>query len=404
VANTPQPGDADDAENRPQIPFLGGFDLSQLMGMLRTEGPVNWSVARQVATWVALQGRPEPSIDDSDRAELAELVRAAQTNVAGSTTLPATVQGSVRLVGPSAWAHMHLDALRSVAEALAGALNDAIQRDLANLDPEDTVGLLGDAGFGNLPLGAEQLGAVLPLLAPTLLGVQAGSMVGYLAQHALGRYDLPLPTNDPPTVCFVGSNIDRFEAEWSLARDDLRFYLAVREVIHAAQRSVSGVQEQLVDLARAYVSGYEIDSSVFEERFGAIDPSDPDALRSITQDPGALLGAMRTPRQEAVLEQLQSFTSVIEGYTDTTLARIGKPLMGSFDQIHEAVARHRLERGEAGRFIEGLLGLQLDREHYERGAAFCEGVLERAGPSGLDRLWERDDRFPTAAELDAPGL
>ena len=56
---------------------------------------------------------------------------------------------------------------------------------------------------------------MMGLLAPALLGVQAGSMIGYLAQHALGRYDLPLPTGPPPvgdspggdapTLCFVVS-------------------------------------------------------------------------------------------------------------------------------------------------------------------------------------------------------
>jgi len=28
------------------------------------------------------------------------------------------------------------------------------------------------------------------------VGCGTGTMIGYLAQHALGRYDLPLPTSD----------------------------------------------------------------------------------------------------------------------------------------------------------------------------------------------------------------
>jgi uncharacterized protein (DUF2342 family) len=63
-----------------------------------------------------------------------------------------------------------------------------------------------------------------------------------------------------------------------------------------------------------------------------------------------------------------------------------------------------VERGEAGRFIEGLLGLQLERSDYERGQAFCRGVIERAGLDGLNRLWERESMLPTVSELDAPGL
>jgi len=53
---------------------------------------------------------------------------------------------------------------------------------------------------GQFGAGADPFGGLLTMLAPLLLGVQAGSMVGYLAQHALGRYDLPLPTDDEPTA------------------------------------------------------------------------------------------------------------------------------------------------------------------------------------------------------------
>ena len=66
--------------------------------------------------------------------------------------------------------------------------------------------------------------------------------------------------------------------------------------------------------------------------------------------------------------------------------------------------RHRVERGEAERFIEGLLGLKLERAHYEQGQAFVDGVVERAGLEGLNRLWESEAMLPTPNELDAPGL
>ena len=67
--------------------------------------------------------------------------------------------------------------------------------------------------------------------------------------------------------------------------------------------------------------------------------------------------------------------------------------------------RHRVERGEAERFIEGLLGLKLERAHYERGQAFVDGVVERAGLEGLNRLWE-DRRCcppPTSSTPPASG-
>jgi len=66
--------------------------------------------------------------------------------------------------------------------------------------------------------------------------------------------------------------------------------------------------------------------------------------------------------------------------------------------------RHRVERSEADRFIQRLLGLDPSRRLHDQAAAFCRGVEERAGPAALDRLLESEAMLPTPAELEAPGL
>ena len=53
-------------------------------------------------------------------------------------------------------------------------------------------------------------------LLPLLLGVWSGSMIGQLAHHALGQYDLPLPLHGPPTQRFLVRNVEAFGEEWSL--------------------------------------------------------------------------------------------------------------------------------------------------------------------------------------------
>lgn len=389
----------------PGMPFgAGGFDLAQIMQMLQSQGPINWEVARQIAAWVAVEGGSERPIDPAAHEQLAELARAAQTHVVAETDLTGTYAASLRTLGPQGWAELHLDALRPVLEALATTLGK-VMRETGPAPGELESGEPGSRGApGASPFGPEMLGGMMQMLAPALLGMQAGSMIGYLAQHALGRYDLPLPTSDRPSLCFVVQNIDAFEDAWSLDRADLRFYVAVHEVVHAAERSVPWVRERLVRLSTEYVSAYEVDPSALEDRFGAVDPADPSTLGSIAEDPEALLGAMHSPRQDEPRRQLQILTAVLEGYADSVLERVGEKLIPSFRQIHEAMERHRLERGEAEVFIEGLLGLKLERHHYEQGAAFCRGVLERAGPEGLNRLWESERMLPTPAELDAPGL
>jgi putative hydrolase len=389
------------------LPGLGGLDFSQLdiaqvMRLLQSDGPVNWEIAHQIAGYVALDGAAaDEPVDPAEHDELAELARAAESHVVAETGLDRALGLTTRTMGRREWADFHLDALKPVLEALAVSLRQALEAD----DDQPEIGSTHPSGASPFGFagGADPFGGLLTMLAPLLLGVQAGSMLGYLGQHALGRYDLPLPTDDEPSLAFVVPNLAAFEDAWSIERRDLRFAVALHEVIRAAQRSLPWVRARLVGLAVEYVSAYEVQPDALDQ-FGGIDPSDPSSFAGIAEHPEALLGAMQSDRQREILGRVQSLTMVLEGYADVVGERLGSRLLPDFARIHEALKRHHLERGEAERFIEQLLGLKLDREHYERGERFCEGVIERAGMEGLNRLWESERMLPTANEIDAPGL
>ena len=108
-------------------------------------------------------------------------------------------------------------------------------------------------------------------LLPLLLGVWSGSMIGQLAHHALGQYDLPLPLHGPPTQRFLVRNVEAFGEEWALPADELRYALALREVVHGAQRSVPWVRDELERLASDYVGAYEVQPDALQEQLGDID-------------------------------------------------------------------------------------------------------------------------------------
>jgi putative hydrolase len=421
MTDVPQPGGPDGPEDEepgpfgmPGVPNVPGLDFSQLdlaavMRLLQSEGPVNWEIAQQVAGFVALDGATtETSVTVEERDELEELARAAESHVVAETGLSSALGLKSSAINRSEWVELHLSALRPVLEALAVTLRKALEAgdDETELPGAHPSGAAANPfGFG-APLGAggDPFGGLLTMLAPLLLGVQSGSMVGYLSQHALGRYDLPLPTDDEPTLAFVVPNLTAFEEAWSIDRRDLRFAVALHEVVHAAERSVPWVRARLLSLAIEYVSAYEVDPHAVESQFGELDPSDPSSFAGIAEHPEALLGAMQSERQHEILRRVQAFTMVLEGYADVVVERLGSRLLTDFGRVHEALQRHHLERGEAERFIEQLLGLRLDREHYERGEQFCRGVIERAGMDGLNRLWESERMLPTPSELDAPGL
>lgn len=379
------------------------------MAVLSSPGPVNWELAAQVAGFVAADGVSEPPSDSPDRRELADLSAAAAAHVGEATALDVLTLRAMEPITRQGWVDLHLVSLRPVLEVLASAMRTGLQHGSPPPSPESTespdsaeaAGVLAAFGF---PPGMDPLAGMMGMLAPMLLGMQAGSMIGYLAQHSLGRYDLPLPESDQPSLCMVTHNVDDFERSWSIPRADLRFMIVLYETVRAGQRAHSWVRDRLVAHAREYVSAYEMDPQALEDHLGRFDPQDPSGLAALAEDPEAFLGALQSDRQRTMLAVSRRLTTALEGYADVVVGHVAERLLPEHVRIREALARHHAERGEAGRFIEGLLGLSLTRNDYERGRAFCLGIVDRAGFAGLDRLWEGAEMVPTEAELAAPGL
>ena len=309
----------------PGFPNPFGFDLEQLMRMLQSQGPVNFDIAQQVARRGRDRATPKPANRRPNRrstprcvASFDDVVRAAQVTVAETTGIAATLGIPSECVDRSGWAQATLDGLDAGAHR-AGRRAATVER-RCRQRPESSPGRAGPRDPGDI--GAFLMQSLLPLL----LGVWSGSMIGQLAHHALGQYDLPLPLHGPPTQRFLVRNVEAFGEEWSLPADELRYALALREVVHGAQRSVPWVRDELERLATEYVGAYEVQPDALQEQLGELNLADPSSMASLTQlgDPSALLGAMRSDRQGPMLESLQRFVSVLEGYTDIVVETLGE--------------------------------------------------------------------------------
>jgi coenzyme F420 biosynthesis associated uncharacterized protein len=204
-------------------------------------------------------------------------------------------------------------------------------------------------------------------------------------------------------------NLDAFGKEWSLPPDDLRLWVCIHELAHHAVLAVPHVRAHLEDLLTRYVSSFSADPDALERALGDVsfDPTDPSGmveLRAALNDPTALLGAIESAEQQALRPQLDAIVAVIVGYVDHVMDRVGERLISSYGMLTEALRRRRVESGDADRFVERLFGLELTQASYDRGSAFVDGVVERAGDDGLARLWSDERNLPTPAEVAAPGL
>lgn len=380
-------GGSDDDSN----PFAGLPFFGDMMKMFQSQGPVQWDTARQIAHMTATGGTSEANPDPAARLAFIDLARIVVNQLTAVTGREHPVLAAEpAVVTRTHWVSATLDDYRPLFDDLATALS-------VRPDTDD------DAD----PLAA-MLSQFSGLLAPVMMGMTVGSMVGLLAKRSLGQYDLPLPRRSGNPPMFVLANIDEFASDWNVAVDDARMWTLINEFTLHALISRPHISAEIDRLVRGHVAGFRPDPHAIVDKLSSVESSDPmemmQSLQSVLGDPEVLLGAIRSPAQDELQPYLDTIVSLVIGWADHVADAVGSRILGNPGRIAEAARRRRIESGEETAFVERLLGLRVTRAQVERGRAFVAGVIERAGTEGLDPLYDRPTAIPTPAELEAPGL
>ncbi|MFL5735786.1 MAG: zinc-dependent metalloprotease, partial [Actinomycetota bacterium] len=356
-----------------------------------SSGPVNWELARQAAIG-SIAGTEDPTPSEDDQRMLEDTVRAAELQIADFTGLesPGDVAG-VQAVRRSQWISSNIESLRGLIDPAAGRIGAAIER--------------------SMPAGAESeaaaMGAMVPpemfhQMSSLLLGAQVGSVLGYLAQQVLGQYDIAVP-RPSPALLFVMPNIKAFEKDWSLAPQEFRAWVAVHEVTHRFEFASGWTREHFRTLVDDYLTNVEFDVGSLQQRFEQLDIANPEALQSLMQDDEGLFGPVLDDEQRIKLARVQAFMSAAEGYGDHVAHTLGKRMLTSYGQIQEALRRYR--EGESSDPVFGrLLGIEIKREQYEAGGAFCDKVAQETDERTLARMWDSAESLPSLPEIYEPTL
>ena len=345
--------------------------FDRLLELLQSSGPVNWRLGEEIAGSIA--GKQEP-VSAAAQGEYEELTRAAQLHVAKATGLePGIADVMVHAVDQLEWAQTNLRAFGYIIEPIAAKMNAAPE---GPLDP------------------------ILKPLGPAILGMQAGSMVGFMSQRVLGQFDVGLPTLDQPGIFYVVPNIDSFARDNEIDPQQAKLWVALHEVTHHAEFAVPWVAGHFLSLIHSYFAGLEFDASAIAERLETLES--PEQLESMMQQPGGIAGLLAGPEQVEALESIQAFMALTEGYADFFMRRAAPELIPDSPRIAESIARRRAEPSQSEQMLQQLMGLELKRDQYRLGAEFCDGVERRWGEESLAQLWDGADRLPTLAELADP--
>jgi len=250
---------------------------------------------------------------------------------------------------------------------------------------------------------AELVARFMSTMGPMLAAMQLGSVVGHLARSVLGQYEVPIP-RPASRLLVVPRNIERFARDWALPLDQVQLWVCLRELTAHAVLTRAHVASRWRELLTNVVRAVAEDSASVLDRLGALDPTDPEALQSLLGDPETLLGTSPSSARRRAADELEAVTAALLGYVEYVLDLAASRLLGGRTALAEAWRRRQYDRETTDRAAELLFGLDLGPAQVERGVAFVNGVLERAGEEGLAMLWSAEHALPTPPEVDAPGL
>ena len=380
------------AEDETPNPFNNPL-FAQFQRAMSAQGPLQWDVARQTALMSATQGAAEHNVDPQRRIAVESLAAVAQMHVAEITGREIRNLGKLEVVGRATWVNLTLDAWKPYFDELARAISGAPESATADDDSTDPM--------------MKMLANMSRMIAPSMLGMSVGTLVGRLAVNTFGQFDLPLPREPHGKLVIVIGNVDGFADEWSIPREDMTMWALTHELVSSAVFGIDHVRDALRQLVINFAAGFRPNPGALSDGIGQLDVSSGDPMKildSLLSDPTVLLGAQRSDAQDRVAPSLDAAMAAIVGYIDHCVDRASARILGEGSRIAEAVRRRRVAQSADRVFVERLLGIDLTPERVAIAHQFVAGVLERAGEEGLSQLMNKPGNLPTPAEIVAPGL
>jgi coenzyme F420 biosynthesis associated uncharacterized protein len=213
------------------------------------------------------------------------------------------------------------------------------------------------------------------------LGGQAGVVFAAIATRILGQFD---PFYEPNRLLLVAPNVVGVERELAANPRDFRLWVCLHEQTHRLQfGQAPWLREHLIGLIGELLDGDEL-------KYGWR-TADDSGRRSI----------IGSPEQRAAFDSATAVMSLLEGYADVMMDRVGSEVVPTYAEIRAAFERRRSGGGWFS-WVQKLFGFDLKYAQYREGAAFCRAVIEAADVPTLNQAFSAPGMLPSLGELDDP--
>jgi len=376
------------AAGLPNDPELVQRLIGQLQQALQNSSDgINWGLATEQAKGLA--ARSAVPATPAEQSALEQALHVAALWLDESTDIAALTVEPV-LLTRAGWTEATMPVWTQLAEPVAASIANALTGVLEEQAPEELLSQIGNAG------------QLMRNVGGTLFAMQLGQVVGQLASEVVsgGDVGIPLLDGEQRQAALVAQNVDAFAAGLDIPVDEVRLYLAVRELAHARLfRHAKWLRLHLLTQITDFARGIRIDTDRLEQLASDFDPSNPEELRAAVTS-GALIPP-KSDDQLAALARLETMLALVEGWVDVVTAAATLRLPKS-DAIAETVRRRRAAGGPAESAFATLVGLELRPRRLREAAAMWQAVQDAVGAEARDSLWAHPDILPTDADIDDP--
>jgi coenzyme F420 biosynthesis associated uncharacterized protein len=348
------------------------------------DGFIDWERAEAIAVLVSIyEEAPRPPDQPGLQEEFEGIARRSAGLVEDFTGLrPGEELGPLLVLDRPAWIRANLSGFKLIFEPLSQSYRQALKRAREQR--------ARPAGLGGRLTGG-------------LLTAQIGMVMGYLSRNVLGQFDLGLPKlEDAGKLYIIYPNLVKAEEKMRLVPQDFRLWITLHEVTHAFEfAAFPWLREYMRRLMQDYFSSVSLQLEEMGRRVAPADLRDPARLNEMINR-GGLISVIHTPEQREILDRIQAFMSLVEGYSNHVMDGVGSSILPSYREMKESFRRRRDSRSGAERFLQRVLGFDLKFQQYQAGELFCREVSEEEGQEFLNLAWKREENLPTYEEILHP--
>ena len=368
--------------------------IKQFMGAMNSvvnqqTGGVSWNLARDRATQVARASQKSTNQGDLDAIEGAFRVAALWLDEA---TVFSEVPNPPRLLTREQWVNATLEVWTDLAHPVAEGISAIIANTFQSEDSEEVAEFINSTK------------KIIDNVGGAIYAMQFGEVVGQLSKEVLSGGDVGIPLfgskEDAIQAALIPQNLAEFGKGLDIDEEQIRLYLAIRELAHARLfRQARWLNLHVISAVREISKGNQIDLEFFEGF--AEDPSrfDPEELKQAITS-----GKMLKPKSEAqlaALARLESTLALIEGWVEV-VTKTAASRLPSAAAIAETVRRRRAAGGPAESTFATIAGLELRPRRVREAADLWRKITNALGIEKRDALWDHPDLVPSSEDIDDP--